>query len=101
VEVGGGLILGLALGFIAYIMMKSIDNYAVEVMITLAIVTGGYLIASYFHVSGPLAMVVTGLIVGHDTIRDSTMSKTVELYVDKFWEILDMFLNEILFVMIG
>jgi len=101
VEVGGGILLGLGLGFIAFIMMKSIDNYSVEVMITLAIVTGGYLVANHFHASGPLAMVVTGLIVGHDTVRDSTMSKTVELYVDKFWEILDMFLNAILFVMIG
>ena len=101
VEVGGGVILGLALGFIAYIMMKAIDSYAVEVMITLAIVSGGYLVASHFHASGPLAMVVTGLIVGHDTIRDTTMSKTVEMYVDKFWEILDMFFNAILFVMIG
>lgn len=101
VEVGGGIFIGLILGYIAYLMMKSIDNYAVEVMITLAIVMGGYLVANYFHASGPLAMVVTGLIVGHDTVRHTTMSEITETYIDKFWEILDMFLNAILFVMIG
>ncbi len=101
VEVGGGLLLGIGLGYIAYIMLKAIDNYAVEVMITLAIVMGGYLLASALHFSGPLAMVVTGLIVGHDTLRNTTMSEITEIYVDKFWEMLDVFLNAILFVMIG
>jgi len=101
VEVGGGILLGLILGYIAYVMMKAIDNYAVEVLITLAIVTGGYLLANHYHASGPLAMVVTGLIVGHDTVRHTTMSEITEAYIDKFWEIVDMFLNAILFVMIG
>jgi len=100
-EVGGGLFLGLLLGYIAYIMLKAIDNYDVEVMITLAIVMGGYLLASKLHFSGPLAMVVAGLIVGHDTLRSTTMSEITEMYVDKFWEMLDVFLNAILFVMIG
>ncbi len=100
-EVGGGLLLGLLLGYVAYIMLKAIDNYDVEVMITLAIVMGGYLLASKLHFSGPLAMVVAGLIVGHDTLRSTTMSEITEMYVDKFWEMLDVFLNAILFVMIG
>lgn len=101
VEVGGGILIGLILGYLAYLMMKAIDNYSVEVMITIAIVMGGYLAANYFHASGPLAMVVTGLIVGHDTVRHTTMSEITETYIDKFWEIMDMFLNAILFVMIG
>jgi len=100
-EVGGGLLLGLVLGFIAYRLMKSIDDYDVEVMITLAIVMGGYLLASKLHFSGPLAMVVAGLIVGNDTVRKSSMSEITERYVDKFWELLDVMLNAILFVLIG
>ena len=100
-EVGGGLLLGLVLGYIAYRLMRSIDDYDIEVMITLAIVMGGYLLASKLHFSGPLAMVVAGLIVGNDTIRQSTMSEITERYVDKFWELIDILLNAILFVLIG
>jgi len=100
-EVGGGILLGLILGFIAYRLMKSIDDYSVEVLITLAIVMGGYLLAQKLHFSGPLAVVVAGLIVGHDTVRDSTMSEITELYIDKFWETWDALLNGVLFVLIG
>lgn len=100
-EVGGGILLGLIVGYITYRMLKSIDNYAVEVMITLAAVMGGYLLASKLHFSGPLSMVVAGLIVGNDTIRDSAMSDITELYLDKFWELVDVFCNAILFVLIG
>ncbi len=100
-EVVGGIGLGLALGYLAYRLMKSIDDYSVEVLITLAIVMGGYLLAQALHFSGPLAVVVAGLFVGHDTVRDRTMSKTTELYVDKFWETSDALLNGILFVLIG
>ena len=100
-EVVGGIILGLILGYIAYKLMKSIDDYSVEVLITLAIVMGGYLLAQYMHFSGPLAVVVAGLIVGHDTVRDNSMSDTTELYIDKFWETSDALLNGILFVLIG
>lgn len=88
-EVGGGIILGLILGYIAYRLMKSIDDYSVEVLITIAIVMGGYLLAQKLHFSGPLAVVVAGLMVGHDTIRDTSMSEMTELYIDKFWETLD------------
>ena len=100
-EVIGGVILGGILGWITYRMMKSINDYEVEVIITLAAVMGGTLIAQQFHLSAPLAMVTAGLIVGHDTVRDSAMSEITETYVDKFWELIDVFLNTILFVLIG
>jgi len=100
-EVGGGIILGGILGYVTYRLMKSIDNYPVEVMITLATVMGGYLLASKMHFSGPLAMVVAGLIVGNDTVRGSSMSAITEKYVDQFWELVDVFCNAILFVLIG
>ncbi len=100
-EVVGGIVLGLALGFGAFYLMKSIDDYSVEVLITLAIVMGGYLLALKLHFSGPLAVVVAGLIVGHDTVRDTSMSELTELYIDKFWETWDALLNGILFVLIG
>lgn len=100
-EVGGGILLGLILGYIAYKLLKSIDDYSVEILITIAIVMGGYLLAQKLHFSGPLAVVVAGLIVGHDTVRDHTMSEITELYVDKFWETWDALLNGILFVLIG
>jgi CPA1 family monovalent cation:H+ antiporter len=101
VEVGGGILLGLALGFIGYRLMRAIDNYAIEVMITLALVMGGYLFALEMHISGPLAMVTAGLIVGNDRVRDSVMSEVTEQYVDKFWELVDVLCNAILFVLIG
>ncbi len=100
-EVGGGILLGLILGYSAFRLMKSIDDYSVEVLITIAIVMGGYLLAQTMHMSGPLAVVVAGLIIGHDTIRDSSMSDITELYIDKFWETWDALLNGILFVLIG
>ncbi len=100
-EVLGGIALGALLGYIAFKLMKSIDDYSVEVLITIAIVMGGYLLAQKLHFSGPLAVVVAGLIVGHDTVRDTSMSEITELYVDKFWETWDALLNGILFVLIG
>jgi len=100
-EVGGGVALGLALGYCAYQLMRRIDHYEVEVLITLAIVMGGYLLASTLHFSGPLAMVVAGLMVGHERFRTSTMSEITEKYVDKFWELIDTLMNAVLFVLIG
>lgn len=101
VEVFGGIILGLVLGTATYMSLRSIDDYEIEVIITLACVMGGYSLASYLHLSAPLAIVVAGLIVGNDTIRGTAMSKETELYVDRFWEMLDVLLNAILFVLIG
>ena len=91
---------GLALGFLTYALLKSVDNYQVEVLLTLAAVTGGYAFANRLHVSGPLAMVVTGLIVGNYGRADA-MSDVTRRYVDMFWELLDEILNAVLFVLIG
>ena len=101
VEVIGGIFLGLILGWITFRLMKSIDDYDVEVIITLAAVMGGTLLAQKFHMSAPLAMVACGLMVGNDRIRNSAMSEITETYVDKFWELVDVLLNTILFVLIG
>ena len=101
VEVLGGIVLGLLLGWITYRMMKSIDDYDVEVIITIAVVMGGTLLAQKFNLSAPLAMVACGLMVGNDTVRDAVMSEVTETYVDKFWELIDVLLNTILFVLIG
>ncbi len=101
VEVLGGVALGIILGWIAYRMMRSIDDYEIEVVITIAAVMGGTLLAHKLHMSAPLAMVTAGLIVGNDTVRNTAMSAITENYVDKFWELIDVFLNGILFVLIG
>ncbi len=100
-EVIGGIVLGLFVGFITYRLMKSIDDYDIEVIITLAAVMVGTAVAQQFHLSAPLAMVTAGLLVGNDTIRATTMSEITETYVDKFWELIDILLNTILFVLIG
>nr|WP_321221138.1 sodium:proton antiporter [uncultured Psychroserpens sp.] len=100
-EVLGGIGLGLVLGYITYKLLKSINDYEVEVIITIATVMGGSLLAHNWHLSAPLAMVTAGLIVGNDTVRQSAMSEITEMYVDKFWELVDVLLNTILFVMIG
>lgn len=100
-EVFGGVLLGLILGWIAYRLMKTINDYQIEIIITLAAVMGGTMVAQYLHLSAPLAMVVAGLVVGNDRIRQSSMSEETEEYVDKFWELVDMLLNTVLFVLIG
>ena len=101
VEVIGGIVLGMILGYIAYRLLRSIDNYEVEVILTIGVVMGGTLIAQEMHLSAPLAMVTAGLIVGNDKVRDTAMSEITQTYVDKFWELIDVFLNTILFVLIG
>ena len=101
VEVIGGIALGLVIGWITYRLLRSIDDYDIEVIITLAAVMGGTLVAQHFHLSAPLAMVTAGLIVGNDTVREASMSEVTEQYVDKFWELIDILLNTVLFVMIG
>jgi CPA1 family monovalent cation:H+ antiporter len=100
-EVLGGIALGLALGYVAFRLLRSIDDYEIEVMITLACVMAGCSIAHALHLSAPLAIVVAGLIVGNDTVRGTAMSEQTEQYVDKFWELLDILMNAILFVLIG
>ena len=100
-EVFGGVVFGLAIGYLTFRLLRSIDDYEIEVMITLACVMGGYSLAHYLGFSAPLAIVVAGLIVGNDTVRGTSMSSLTEEYVDKFWELVDMLLNAILFVLIG
>jgi CPA1 family monovalent cation:H+ antiporter len=99
-EAGGGLLLGAVLGYIGFYALRSIDFYKVEIMITLAIVMGGYFLADILHVSGPLAMVIAGIITGNK-VRQYGMSDITRDYVDKFWEIIDEILNAILFFLIG
>lgn len=100
IEALGGLVFGLALGFIGYHLLKSIDNYAIEVTISLAIVIGGYALALQLHTSGPLAMVAAGLLLGNQG-RSFAMSDTTRQHLDMFWEMLDEILNAVLFVLIG
>lgn len=99
-EAVGGLLFGAVLGAIGYYLLKSIDNYQTEVLITLALVIGGYALASDWQVSGPLAMVVTGLMIGNQG-RAYAMSDMTRKYVDLFWELIDEILNAVLFVLIG
>jgi len=99
-EAGGGIILGLTIGYIGFVLMRSIDNYKVEVLITLAVVMGGYTFANFLHISGPLAMVAAGIIIGNQG-KELAMSETTIQYIDNFWEMIDETLNAILFVLIG
>lgn len=99
-EAGGGCLFGLALGYGTFYLLKSIDSYQEEVLITLAAVLGGYALASHLHVSAPLAMVVVGLIIGNHG-RALAMSSNTRAYIDMFWELLDAILNAALFVLIG
>ncbi len=99
-EALGGLLLGFLVGMCGYKLIASIDNYQVEVLLTLAVVMGGYTLAHFLHVSGPLAMVVAGLIVGNYGFKYGMTDITAE-YVNKFWELIDEIMNAILFVLIG
>jgi len=99
-EAGGGIAFGLVLGYLVFLMLRSIDSYQEEVLITLAAVLGGYALADHLHVSGPLAMVVVGLVVGNHG-RALAMSDTTRKHLDMFWELLDEILNTVLFVLVG
>jgi len=99
-EIGGGILFGWLLGQVGFRMMKKVDHYQTEILITLAMVMGGYMLAQLLHISGPLAMVVAGLFTGSRS-KEHAMSNTTELYIDKFWELIDVLMNAILFVLIG
>lgn len=99
-EALGGIVFGLAIGYVAYLLLKSIDSYDVEILITLALVLGGYALAIHLHVSGPIAMVVAGLMIGNHG-RRLAMSDTTREHLDTFWELIDEILNAMLFVLIG
>ncbi len=99
-EAIGGLIFGFGLGMLGVYLLKSVDNYQVEILVTLALVMGGYTLALDLHTSGPIAVVVAGLIIGNHG-RTHAMSDTTRERLDNFWELLDEVLNAVLFVLIG
>jgi CPA1 family monovalent cation:H+ antiporter len=99
-EAVGGILFGLVLGYALFYLLRSIDHYQTEVLITVAAVMGGYALANYLHISGPLAIVVAGLFTG-DRAVGTAMSATTEEYVERFWELVDVILNAVLFVLIG
>jgi CPA1 family monovalent cation:H+ antiporter len=99
-EAIGGAILGLALGWGVYLMLKAVDAYQVEILLTLALVTGGYALAEALHVSAPITMVVSGLFIGNRG-RVFAMSDQTRERLDSFWELIDEILNAVLFILIG
>jgi CPA1 family monovalent cation:H+ antiporter len=99
-EALGGALFGLATGWITYRLLKSVDNYQVEVLLTMALVMGGYSLASALHLSGPIAIVVAGLLIGNHGRRLAMSDRTRE-HLDTFWELIDEILNAVLFVLIG
>ena len=99
-EAFGGAVLGLALGWGTYRVMCEINDYSVEVLLTLALAFGGYQLALWLHVSAPIMAVCAGLLIGDETTAHAMTQKTRD-YVDAFWKLLDEILNAILFLMIG
>ena len=99
-EAGGGLLFGLVTGGIAYMMLRRVDNYQVEVLITLALASGSYAAAEHLHISAPITVVVAGLLIGNQG-RDGAMSQLTQQHLDNFWELVDEVLNAVLFVLIG
>jgi CPA1 family monovalent cation:H+ antiporter len=96
----GGIVMGLVIGYVGYKLVRSVDDFQTEILITLAMVMGGYSLCHFLHISGPLAMVVAGLITGNKSLEEA-MSDTARNYIEKFWEIIDEVLNGILFILIG
>lgn len=99
-EAGGGILLGVLLGYTASRAMRNIDDYKLSVLTTLSVVMGGYLIARYFHFSSPLTMVAAGLFMGNFN-KKFTMTSVTKDYLNKFWELIDEIMNAILFLFIG
>jgi CPA1 family monovalent cation:H+ antiporter len=99
-EAGGGVLLGLVLGGMGFVLMKSLDEHNIEILITLSIVMGGYALAQRLHVSGPLAMAVAGLLIGNPAV-ERAMSDLTREHLLGFWSLLDEILNSILFLIIG
>jgi len=100
IEAIGGIMFGLGLGFLGFFMLRGVDNYQVEVLVTLALVMGGYVLAEVIHVSAPIAIVVAGLFIGNQG-RMLAMSDKTRERLDDFWELIDEILNAVLFVLIG
>jgi len=100
VEAGGGALLGGLCGWVVYQAMRRIDDYALEVLLSFALVMGGYALAHALHVSGPIAVVVAGLLIGHSGMKHG-MSERTRQHVDAFWRLIDEILNAVLFLLIG
>lgn len=100
VEAVGGALFGLVSGWVFFRLLRSVDNYQVEVLLTLALVSGGNALASALHLSGPIATVVAGLFIGNHGRRFAMSAQTRD-HLDKFWELVDEILNAVLFVLIG
>ena len=100
VEALGGAALGLATGYLAYRAMRSIDDYTIEVLLSLALVAGTYTLAGKLHMSGPIAVVVAGLLIGNRG-RDDALSDETQRYLFGFWTVIDEILNSVLFLLIG
>ncbi len=100
VEAGGGAVLGGVAGWLVFQVMRRIDDYALEVLLTLALVMGTYALATAVHISGPIAVVVSGLLIGHTGVKLG-MSAETRRYVDSFWRLIDEILNSVLFLLIG
>lgn len=99
-EAGGGLLLGIILGWVTSRLMREVDDYIISVLVTLSVVMGGYLIARQMHISGPLTMVAAGLFMGNFNVKFKMKSITQD-YLIKFWELIDEILNAVLFLFIG
>jgi monovalent cation:H+ antiporter, CPA1 family len=100
VEVLGGALLGGLCGYVTFLMIRSVDEFNLEVILTLALVTGTYSLAQSLHLSGPIAVVIAGLFIGNHGVRRG-MSELTWSYVDKFWHLIDEILNAVLFLLIG
>ena len=100
IEAFGGVLFGLGLGYVGFLMLRGVDNYQVEALITLALVSGGYALAEAMHVSAPIAIVVAGLFIGNKG-RMLAMSDNTRERLDDFWELIDEILNAVLFLLIG
>ncbi|MGC4058113.1 MAG: sodium:proton antiporter [Chitinophagaceae bacterium] len=99
-EAVGGILWGLGSGFLLHWLIRSIDHYETEVLLTLAFATGGYWLANQLHLSGPLAMVVMGLLTGNYK-EEEAMNDHTRDYMHKFWELVDVILNAVLFILIA
>ena len=99
-EAVGGALLGLVLGWLTFRLMARIDDYSLEVLLTLALAFGGYQLAAWLHVSAPIMAVCAGLLIG-DVGTSHGMSEETRTYVDAFWKLIDEILNAVLFLLIG
>ena len=98
-EALGGAAFGLAGGYLTLRLVRTIDDYSVEVLLTLTLVVAGYAAAEWLHVSAPIGAVVAGLVVGNHA--RAAMSEQTRAHVDLFWRLIDEILNAVLFLMIG